>query len=185
MSDQEKQWGYWETVNHRKRWVVKLTRSHLNRSYDNLQHLKLRASKLSNFRDHRDSVMTKGLSNVSKLKNSRKKDIKKQLWYPKRKSRQKVEYMDKKLKEYEAQFKPTSDDGEKMLQIKEDLKCLFRNNNEIAKWFMAMMDKINDDRKRMDTFDNIIAQLIGEKIELSNRIKGLEDFLFRDKDKTL
>ena len=36
----------------------------------------------------------------------------------------------------------------------------------------------------MDTFDNIIAQLIGEKIELSNRIKGLEDFLFRDKDKT-
>lgn len=95
-----------------------------------------------------------------------------------------MEYMDKELKEYEAQFKPTSDDGEKMLQIKEDLKCLFRNNNEIAKWFMAMMDKINDDRKRMDTFDNIIAQLIGEKIELSNRIKGLENFLFRDKEKT-
>ncbi len=77
MSDQEKQWGYWETVNHRKRWVVKLTRSHLNRSYDNLKHLKLRASKLSNFKDHRDSVMTKGLANVSKLKNSRKKDSKK------------------------------------------------------------------------------------------------------------
>jgi len=96
-----------------------------------------------------------------------------------------VEYMGKRLKEYEAQFKPTSDDGEKMLQIKEDFKRLFQNNNEIAKWFTAMMDKIEDDRKRMDTFDNIIAQLIGEKIELSNRIKGLEDFLFRDKDKTL
>jgi len=96
-----------------------------------------------------------------------------------------VEYMGKRLKEYEAQFKPTSDDGEKMLQIKEDFKRLFQNNNEIAKWFTAMMDKIEDDRKRMDTFDNIIAQLIGEKIELSNRIDGLETYLFRDKDKTL
>ncbi len=93
--------------------------------------------------------------------------------------------MGKRLKEYEAQFKPTSDDGEKMLQIKEDFKRLFQNNNEIAKWFTAMMDKIEDDRKRMDTFDNIIAQLIGEKIELSNRIDGLETYLFRDKDKTL
>tara|TARA_R110002074_G_scaffold314587_1_gene484986 strand:- start:142 stop:420 length:279 start_codon:yes stop_codon:yes gene_type:complete len=91
--------------------------------------------------------------------------------------------MGKRLKEYEAQFKPTSDDGEKMLQIKEDFKRLFQNNNEIAKWFTAMMDKIEDDRKRMDTFDNIIAQLIGEKIELSNRIDGLETYLFRDKDK--
>ena len=72
-----------------------------------------------------------------------------------------------------------------MLQIKEDFKRLFQNNNEIAKWFTAMMDKIEDDRKRMDTFDNIIAQLIGEKIELSNRIDGLETYLFRDKDKTL
>ncbi len=96
-----------------------------------------------------------------------------------------MEYMGKRLKEYEAQFKPTSDDGEKMLQIKEDFKRLFQNNNEIAKWFTAMMDKIEDDRKRMDTFDNIIAQLIGEKIELSNRIDGLETYLFRDKDKTL
>ena len=92
--------------------------------------------------------------------------------------------MNKKLKVHDSVFKPTAEDGERMLQIKEDLKCLFRNNNEIAKWFMAMMDKINDDRKRMDTFDNIIAQLIGEKIELSNRIKGLENFLFRDKEKT-
>ena len=77
MSDKESQWGYWDLVNHRKRMLVKITKSHLNTSYDNLVHLKVRASKLSNFRDHRDSVMTKGLANVSKLKNSRKKDIKK------------------------------------------------------------------------------------------------------------
>ena len=77
MSNEKKHWGYWETVNHRKRWVVKLTRSHLNRSYDNLAHLKVRASKLSSFKDHKDSVMAKGLANVSRLKNSRKKDIKK------------------------------------------------------------------------------------------------------------
>ncbi len=77
MSDEKKDWGYWETLSHRKQMLIKITKSHINTSYDNLAHLKVRASKLSNFRDHRDSVMTKGLANVSKLKNSRKKDIKK------------------------------------------------------------------------------------------------------------
>jgi|TARA_R100001463_G_scaffold108578_1_gene163116 hypothetical protein len=77
MSNEKKDWGYWDLVNHRKRMLIKVTRSQINTSYDNLKHLKLRASKLSNFRDHRDSVMTKGLANVSKLKNSRKKDIEK------------------------------------------------------------------------------------------------------------
>tara|TARA_R100000951_G_C2515085_1_gene141600 strand:+ start:32 stop:265 length:234 start_codon:yes stop_codon:yes gene_type:complete len=77
MSNEKKDWGYWDLVNHRKRMLIKVTRSHINTSYDNLKHLKLRASKLSNFRDHRDSVMTKGLANVSKLKSSRKKDIEK------------------------------------------------------------------------------------------------------------
>ena len=33
--------------------------------------------------------------------------------------------VDKRLKVYEAQFKPTVDDGEMMLQIKEDFKGLF------------------------------------------------------------
>ena len=75
--NKKKVWGYWELVSHRKRMLIKITKSHINTSYDNLEHLKLRASKLSNFRDHRDSVITKGLSNVSKLKNSRKKDIEK------------------------------------------------------------------------------------------------------------
>ena len=92
--------------------------------------------------------------------------------------------MDKKLQEHEAHFKPTADDGEKMLQIKEDMTVLMANHNHIAEWFLAIDNKMESDRKRMDTFDNIIAQLIGEKIELSNRIKGLEDFLFRDKEKT-
>ena len=77
MSDEKTQWVYWDLVRHRKRMLIKITKSHLNTNYDNLKHLKLRASKLSNFRDHRDSVMTKGLANVSKLKNSRKKDNKK------------------------------------------------------------------------------------------------------------
>ena len=94
-------------------------------------------------------------------------------------------FMNKKLKEYDAQFKPTADDGEKMLQIKEDMKCLFKNNNRIAEWFTAMMDKIYDDNKRMDTLDNIIAKMTGERIELEKRIEGLENHLFRDKDKTL
>ena len=96
--------------------------------------------------------------------------------------------MDKKLQEHEAHFKPTADDGEKMLQIKEDMKVLMKNNNHareiIAEWFLAIDKKMDSDRKRMDTLDNIIAKLIGDKIELTDRIKGLEDFLFRDKDKT-
>ena len=96
-----------------------------------------------------------------------------------------MEYMDKKLKEHEAHFKPTADDGEKMLQIKEDMKVLMKNNNHIAEWFTAIDNKMDADGKRMDTLDTIVAKLIGEKIELSDRIKGLEDFLFRDKDKTL
>ena len=53
--------------------------------------------------------------------------------------------MNKKLKVYEAQFKPTIDDGEKMLQIKQDFKGLFENNNRIAEWFMAMIDKMASD----------------------------------------
>ena len=85
--------------------------------------------------------------------------------------------MDKKLQEHEAHFKPTADDGEKMLQIKEDMKVLMKNNNHIAEWFLAIDKKMDSDRKRMDTLDNIIAKL-------TDRIKGLEDFLFRDKDKT-
>ena len=64
--------------------------------------------------------------------------------------------MNKKLKVYEAQFKPTIDDGEKMLQIKQDFKGLFENNNRIAEWFMAMIDKMASDDKRMDTLDNIL-----------------------------
>lgn len=90
--------------------------------------------------------------------------------------------MDKKLKVYEAQFKPTIDDGEKMLQIKQDFKGLFENNNRIAEWFMAMIDKMASDDKRMNTLDNIIAKMIGERIDLEKRIEGLENFLFRDKE---
>jgi|TARA_R100000988_G_C3989064_1_gene161548 hypothetical protein len=90
--------------------------------------------------------------------------------------------MDKKLKVHDAVFKPTADDGEKMLQIKEDLKCLFENNNQIAKWFMAIIDKLGDNNKRMNTLDNIIAKMIGERIDLEKRIEGLENFLFRDKE---
>lgn len=93
--------------------------------------------------------------------------------------------MDKKLKEYEAHFKPTADDGEKMLQIKEDMKVLMKNNNHIAEWFTAIDNKMDSDKKRLTTLDNILGKLIGEKTDLENRIKGLEDFLFRDKDKTL
>ncbi len=95
-----------------------------------------------------------------------------------------MKYVDKKLQEHEAHFKPTADDGEKMLQIKEDMKVLMKNNNHIAEWFLAIDKKMESDRKRMDTLDNIIAKLIGDKIELTDRIKGLENFLFRDKDKT-
>ena len=95
-----------------------------------------------------------------------------------------MKYVDKKLQEHEAHFKPTADDGEKMLQIKEDMKVLMKNNNHIAEWFLAIDNKMESDRKRMDTLDNIIAKLIGDKIELTDRIKGLENFLFRDKDKT-
>lgn len=77
---------------------------------------------------------------------------------------------------------------DKKLQIKEDMKVLMKNNNHareiIAEWFLAIDKKMDSDRKRMDTLDNIIAKLIGDKIELTDRIKGLEDFLFRDKDKT-
>ena len=72
-----KNWGYWETVNHRKRMFIRITKNHLNRSYDNQEHLKIRASKLSNFRDHRNSVLMRGMKNVSKLKDSRKFDNKK------------------------------------------------------------------------------------------------------------
>ncbi len=50
--------------------------------------------------------------------------------------------MDKKLKEHEAHFKPTADDGEKMLQIKEDMKVLMKNNNHIAEWFTAIDNKM-------------------------------------------
>ena len=38
------------------------------------------------------------------------------------------------------------------------------------------------DDKRMDTLDNIIAKMIGERIDLEKRIEGLENFLFRDKE---
>tara|TARA_R110000824_G_scaffold238989_1_gene427702 strand:+ start:1682 stop:1969 length:288 start_codon:yes stop_codon:yes gene_type:complete len=88
--------------------------------------------------------------------------------------------MDKRLKEYMAKFKPTADDGEKMLQIKEDFLILFENNNQISRWFMAMMDKMNSDDKRQKTLDNIIAKMVGERIELEKRIEGLENHLFRD-----
>ena len=88
--------------------------------------------------------------------------------------------MDKKLKVHDAVFKPTIDDGEKMLQIKEDLKCLFENNNHIAKWFVAMVNKMADDRKRMDTLDKIYASMVTDRIELEKRIEGLENHLFRD-----
>ena len=50
--------------------------------------------------------------------------------------------MDKKLQEHEAHFKPTADDGEKMLQIKEDMKVLMKNNNHIAEWFLAIDKKM-------------------------------------------
>jgi hypothetical protein len=88
--------------------------------------------------------------------------------------------MDKRLKVYEAQFKPTAEDGERMLQIKEDFKGLFENNNRISEWFMAMIDKMADDDKRMDTLDNIIGKMTTERIELEERIEGLENHLFRD-----
>ena len=88
--------------------------------------------------------------------------------------------VDKRLKVYEAQFKPTVDDGEMMLQIKEELKGLFENNNRIAEWFVAIMDKVTDDTKRMDTLDNIIGKMTTERIELEKRIEGLENHLFRD-----
>ena len=88
--------------------------------------------------------------------------------------------MNKKLKVYEAQFKPTIDDGEKMLQIKQDFKGLFENNNRIDEWFMAMIDKMASDDKRMDTLDNIIGKMTTERLELEKRIEGLENYLFRD-----
>ena len=88
--------------------------------------------------------------------------------------------MNKKLKVYEAQFNPTIDDGEKMLQIKQDFKGLFENNNRIAEWFMAMIDKMASDDKRMDTLDNIIGKMTTERLELEKRIEGLENYLFRD-----
>ena len=88
--------------------------------------------------------------------------------------------MDKRLKVYEAQFKPTVDDGEMMFQIKEDLNGLFENNNRIAEWFMAMIDKMASDDKRMDTLDNIIGKMTTERLELEKRIEGLENYLFRD-----
>ena len=88
--------------------------------------------------------------------------------------------MDKRLKLYEAQFKPTADDGEMMLQIKEDFKGLFENNNRIAEWFMAIMNKMSSDDKRMDTLDNIIGKMTTERMELEKRIEGLENHLFRD-----
>ena len=88
--------------------------------------------------------------------------------------------VDKRIKVYEAQFKPTVDDGEMMLQIKQDLKGLFENNNRIAEWFVAIMDKVTDDTKRMDTLDNIIGKMTTERIEVEKRIEGLENHLFRD-----
>ena len=88
--------------------------------------------------------------------------------------------MNKKLKVYEAQFKPTIDDGEKMLQIKQDFKGLFENNNRIAEWFVAIMDTITEHTKRMDTLDNIIGKMTTERLELEKRIEGLENYLFRD-----
>jgi len=88
--------------------------------------------------------------------------------------------MDKRLKIYEAQFKPTADDGEMMLQIKEDFKGLFENNNRISEWFMAIADKMTSDDKRLKTLDNIIGKMATERIELEKRIEGLENHLFRD-----
>ena len=93
--------------------------------------------------------------------------------------------MNKKLKEYDAQFKPTAEDGEKLLQLKADLVILFQNNNRVSEWFVAILERVTEDEKRMDTLDNIIAKMTGERIELEKRIEGLENHLFRDKDKTL
>ncbi len=45
---------------------------------------------------------------------------------------------------------------------------------------MAMIDKMADDDKRMDTLDNIIGKMTTERIELEERIEGLENHLFRD-----
>ena len=119
--------------------------------------------------------------------------------------------MDKRLQEYRAKFKPTPDDGEKMLQIKKDFLILFENNNQISQWFMSMVDKLTVDEEKLNTITQMLSEtknnitkatkvnvrtlelyedfLIAldsfqaEKIELEKRIEGLENHLFRDKDK--
>tara|TARA_R110001583_G_scaffold170687_1_gene324159 strand:- start:447 stop:716 length:270 start_codon:yes stop_codon:yes gene_type:complete len=89
--------------------------------------------------------------------------------------------MDKnKFEEYQAKFKPTAEDGEKLLQLKADLVILFQNNNRVSEWFVAILERVTEDEKRMDTLDNIIAKMTGERIELEKRIEGLENHLFRD-----
>ena len=121
--------------------------------------------------------------------------------------------MDKRLQEYRAKFKPTPDDGEKMLQIKEDFLILFENNNQISQWFMSMMDKLTVDEEKLNTITQMLSEtknnithatqvnvrtlelyddmlitlgsLQAKKNKLEKRIEGLENHLFRDKDKTL
>jgi predicted nucleic acid-binding Zn-ribbon protein len=75
--------------------------------------------------------------------------------------------------EYEARFNPSEDD-ENMMALANDLASLMHNSNYLGR---AMSE--ND--KRMDTIDNIIADLVGRLAKLEEQMSKMENYLFRDK----
>ena len=75
--------------------------------------------------------------------------------------------------EYEARFNPSEDD-ENMMALANDLASLMHNSNYLGR---AMSQ--ND--KRMDTIDNIIADLVGRLAKLEEQMSKMENYLFRDK----
>jgi len=75
--------------------------------------------------------------------------------------------------EYEAKFNPSEDD-ENMVALAKDLASLMHNSNYLGR---AMSE--ND--KRMDTIDNIIADLVGRLAKLEEQMSKMENYLFRDK----
>lgn len=75
--------------------------------------------------------------------------------------------------EYEAKFNPSEDD-ENMMALANDLASLMHNSNYLGR---AMSE--ND--KRMDTIDNIIADLVGRLAKLEEQMSKMENYLFRDK----
>ena len=79
-----------------------------------------------------------------------------------------------RAEDYEARFHPSEDDKD-MMDLAYDISSLMHNSN-----YLGRANRKNE--SRMDTIDNIIGALTGQRIELEKRIDGLEDYLFRGKD---